>query len=156
MLWANQLNLSYNMWGDWANPKVKGKFWQAQPHLRFDEKLWNDLLAAMAKHLVITEKPSVARDIVAALGKARPRDKYVHADGNCMAYEAGTTRERHFWVACKPPPMTLPARTDATSVRFASPAPARARWCARSRWAPSPPRAGGRGSALRASSVRRP
>jgi hypothetical protein len=50
MIFANLLHLSYNMWGDWANPKVKGKFWQSQPHLRFDEKLWNDLLASMAKH----------------------------------------------------------------------------------------------------------
>jgi hypothetical protein len=50
MIFANLLHLSYNMWGDWANPKVKGKYWEAQPHLRFDEKLWNDLLETMSKH----------------------------------------------------------------------------------------------------------
>jgi hypothetical protein len=37
------------MWGDWENPAVKGKYWAAKPHLRFDEKLWNDLLEEMRK-----------------------------------------------------------------------------------------------------------
>ena len=46
MIFANLLHLSYNMWGDWENPKVKGKYWTARPYLRFDEKLWNDLLEA--------------------------------------------------------------------------------------------------------------
>ena len=45
MIFANLLHLSYNMWGDWENPKVKGKYWNARPYLRFDEKLWNDLEA---------------------------------------------------------------------------------------------------------------
>ncbi len=50
MIFANLLHLSYNMWGDWDNPVVKGKYWAAKPYLRFDEKLWNDLLASMQKH----------------------------------------------------------------------------------------------------------
>src|SRR5438477_10940342 len=45
---ANLLHLSYNMWGDWKNPKM-GPHWCAQPQLRFDEKVWNDLLAAMVR-----------------------------------------------------------------------------------------------------------
>src|SRR5215208_4472324 len=47
MIFANLLHLSYNMWGDWDNPKVKGKYWAAKPYLRFDDSLWNDLLPAM-------------------------------------------------------------------------------------------------------------
>src|ERR1044071_1583185 len=50
LIFGNLLHLSYNMWGDWANPKVKGKYWQAQPYLRFDEKLWNDLLESMQRN----------------------------------------------------------------------------------------------------------
>jgi hypothetical protein len=49
MIYSNLLHLSYNMWGDWDNPKM-GPYWFARPYLRFDEKLWNDLLTAMAKH----------------------------------------------------------------------------------------------------------
>jgi hypothetical protein len=48
MILANLLHLSYNMWGDWAHPKA-GPYWQSQPYLRFDEKLYNDLLAAKVK-----------------------------------------------------------------------------------------------------------
>ena len=48
MIFANLLHLSYNMWGDWDRPGA-GKYWAAKPYLRFDEKLWNDLLAAMQK-----------------------------------------------------------------------------------------------------------
>ena len=48
MIYANLLHLSYNMWGDWKHPKA-GPHWCAQPYLRFDEKLWNDLLAQMVK-----------------------------------------------------------------------------------------------------------
>jgi hypothetical protein len=48
MILANLLHLSYNMWGDWAHPKA-GPYWQARPYLRFDEKLWNDILSAMVK-----------------------------------------------------------------------------------------------------------
>lgn len=49
MIFANLLHLSYNMWGDWDRPGA-GKYWAAKPYLRFDEKLWNDLLDAMRKH----------------------------------------------------------------------------------------------------------
>jgi hypothetical protein len=49
IIYANLLHLSYNMWGDWENPNVKGKFWAAKPELRFDESLWNDLLREMSK-----------------------------------------------------------------------------------------------------------
>ena len=49
MIYSNLLHLSYNMWGDWENPKVKGKYWACKPYLRFDEKVWNDLLDAMHK-----------------------------------------------------------------------------------------------------------
>src|SRR5687768_4427012 len=45
---ANLLHLSYNMWGDWKHPKA-GPYWQMQPHLRFDESLWNDLLKIMSR-----------------------------------------------------------------------------------------------------------
>jgi len=48
MIVANLLHLSYNMWGDWENP-AKGKYWCARPYMRFDEKVWNDLLVEMAK-----------------------------------------------------------------------------------------------------------
>ena len=46
LIYANLLHLSYNMWGDWDRPGA-GKFWTARPYLRFDQKLWDDLLAAM-------------------------------------------------------------------------------------------------------------
>ena len=46
MIYANLLHLSYNMWGDWKNPKM-GPHWCAQPYLRFDENLWNELLERM-------------------------------------------------------------------------------------------------------------
>ncbi len=49
MIYSNLLHLSYNMWGDWENPK-QGPYWCARPYLRFDQKLWDDLLAMMAKH----------------------------------------------------------------------------------------------------------
>jgi len=48
MILGNLLHLSYNMWGDWKNPKM-GPFWTAQPQLRFDESLWNELLEVMIK-----------------------------------------------------------------------------------------------------------
>ena len=48
MIYANLLHLSYNMWGDWDRPGA-GKYWAAKPYLRFDEKLWNELLDVMAK-----------------------------------------------------------------------------------------------------------
>jgi hypothetical protein len=48
LILGNLLHLSYNMWGDWNNPKM-GKYWASQPYLRFDEKLWDDLLEATKK-----------------------------------------------------------------------------------------------------------
>jgi hypothetical protein len=47
LIFGNLLHLSYNMWGDWENPAVKGKYWTARPYLRFDERLWNELLDVM-------------------------------------------------------------------------------------------------------------
>ena len=47
IIYANLLHLSYNMWGDWDRPGA-GKYWAAKPYLRFDESLWNELLAALA------------------------------------------------------------------------------------------------------------
>jgi hypothetical protein len=48
MIYSNLLHLSYNMWGDWENPKA-GKYWCARPYLRFDQAVWDELLAVMAK-----------------------------------------------------------------------------------------------------------
>lgn len=45
-IWGNLLHLSMNMWEDWDAP---GKEWRRYyPYLRFDKKLWNDLLHKMA------------------------------------------------------------------------------------------------------------
>jgi len=46
LLWGNLLHLSMNMWEDWAAPGKEMR--RYYPFLRFDEKLWNDLLARMA------------------------------------------------------------------------------------------------------------
>lgn len=48
MIWANLLHLSYNMWMDREDPDLSRPHLCAQPYLRFDEKLWRDLLRAMA------------------------------------------------------------------------------------------------------------
>ena len=48
MIWANLLHLSFNMWGDRDDPDNGDRPIVALPHLRFDESLWNDLLARMA------------------------------------------------------------------------------------------------------------
>jgi hypothetical protein len=45
-IWANLLHLSYNMWLDWAPPGDK-RYSLYKPYLRFDRKLWNDLLGRM-------------------------------------------------------------------------------------------------------------
>jgi len=51
MIWANLLHLGYNMWGD--RVPIEGEkhspYWHAQPYLRFDDTLWNDLLTKMAE-----------------------------------------------------------------------------------------------------------
>ncbi len=47
MIWANLLHLSYNMWEDRiaSETPIRGD----RPFLRFDEKLWNDLLEKMVE-----------------------------------------------------------------------------------------------------------
>ena len=44
-IWANLLHLSFNMWEDWSAPGKEMRYYR--PYLRFDEKLWNDLLIKM-------------------------------------------------------------------------------------------------------------
>ncbi len=45
MIWGNLLHLSMNMWEDWDAPGKEMRSYY--PYLRFDEKLWNDLLNRM-------------------------------------------------------------------------------------------------------------
>lgn len=45
MIWGNLLHLSMNMWEDWDAPGKEMRSYY--PYLRFDEKLWNDLLIRM-------------------------------------------------------------------------------------------------------------
>ncbi len=45
-IWANLLHLSYNMWVDYAPAHIK-RYGVYKSYLRFDRKLWNDLLARM-------------------------------------------------------------------------------------------------------------
>ena len=45
MIWGNLLHLSMNMWEDWDAPGKEMRSYY--PYLRFDEKLWNDLLKRM-------------------------------------------------------------------------------------------------------------
>lgn len=49
LIWAYLIHLGYNMWGDHETPDVKLENWPARPYLRCDEKLWDDLIAAMQK-----------------------------------------------------------------------------------------------------------
>lgn len=49
MIFANLLHLSYNMWCDWENPASPGPYHNYKPYLRFDDNVWNELLAAMKK-----------------------------------------------------------------------------------------------------------
>ncbi len=46
LIWANLLHLSMNMWEDWDAPGMEMRSYR--PYLRFDEKLWNDLLRKMS------------------------------------------------------------------------------------------------------------
>ncbi len=46
LIWANLLHLSYNMWEDRPEPKREERYYR--PYLRFDEKLWRDLLKKMS------------------------------------------------------------------------------------------------------------
>ena len=47
MIKGNLLHLSYNMWSDREIPERKGMHLTAEPRLRFEESLWNDLLRQM-------------------------------------------------------------------------------------------------------------
>jgi len=49
MIWANLLHLSYNMWWDHGTDPHPDRSLHlvAQPYLRFDDKLWDDLLQRM-------------------------------------------------------------------------------------------------------------
>ncbi len=55
LIWGNLLHLSFNMWSDrpvdkWGALKGEELGWVCQqPYLRFDEKLWRDLLLAMQR-----------------------------------------------------------------------------------------------------------
>jgi len=55
MIWGNLLHLSTNMWSDrevsaWGPLKGEDLQWvSAKPELRFDEKLWNDLIGEMSQ-----------------------------------------------------------------------------------------------------------
>ena len=44
LIWAILLHLSYNMWADREAPEWGVEHVSAQPQLRFDESLWDDLL----------------------------------------------------------------------------------------------------------------
>ncbi len=48
IIWGNLLHLSFNMWEDWDAPGKEMRSYR--PFLRFDEKLWNDLLNKMAQN----------------------------------------------------------------------------------------------------------
>ena len=54
LVWGNLLHLGYNMWADravdsWGGPMPESKDWvAASDTLRFDRKLWDDLLVQMA------------------------------------------------------------------------------------------------------------
>ena len=46
LIWSNLIHLSFNMWEDRVAPKREMRYFR--PFLRFDEKLWNELLEKMA------------------------------------------------------------------------------------------------------------
>lgn len=48
-IWGNLLHLSYNMWDDHVHPDARSPYVMYRPYLRFDESLWNDLLAQMSR-----------------------------------------------------------------------------------------------------------
>lgn len=48
MIWAYLIHLSYNMWADRDVPE-RDEHYSAKPYLRFDTRLWNDLLKKMAE-----------------------------------------------------------------------------------------------------------
>ncbi len=49
-IWANLVHLSYNMWFDCSESLFKNKTSEAvaKPYLRFDDRLWRDILRAMS------------------------------------------------------------------------------------------------------------
>jgi len=47
MIWANLLHLSFNMWNDRVTPERPQGSNHAISHLRFDDRLWDDLLERM-------------------------------------------------------------------------------------------------------------
>jgi hypothetical protein len=47
LIWASLLHLSYNMWSDRQADWLE--YVSAEPYLRFDQSLWDDLLARMAQ-----------------------------------------------------------------------------------------------------------
>ena len=49
LIWANLIHLGYNMWEDRPDPRIHRRYPArlAQPYVRFDEKLWDDLLVRM-------------------------------------------------------------------------------------------------------------
>jgi hypothetical protein len=49
LIWGSLLHLSRNLWCDWDNPKLRGDVINYSPDFRFDEKLWDELLPAMAE-----------------------------------------------------------------------------------------------------------
>lgn len=48
-MWAYLVHLGFNMWGDRIVPESNRKHWYARPYLRFDERLWRDLIDRWAK-----------------------------------------------------------------------------------------------------------
>jgi len=49
MIWSYLIHLGYNMWLDREAPELGITGLAAQPYLRFDESLWNELLPEMVK-----------------------------------------------------------------------------------------------------------
>jgi len=47
LIWANLLHLSYNMWCDWDSPEWPAEYGAHQSDLRFEQKLWDELLRKM-------------------------------------------------------------------------------------------------------------
>ncbi len=47
LIWGNLLHLSMNMWWDWDAPEIKSTDSIYRPELRFDRRLWDDLLKQM-------------------------------------------------------------------------------------------------------------
>jgi len=48
-IWACLAHLSYNMWCDWDSPDRKSQYGFYRSTMRFDEKVWNELLQPMVQ-----------------------------------------------------------------------------------------------------------